>query len=317
MEIRTSIVLFLCPLALAAAENGTLDGYVFREIDGGPPRRAVTVELIDHGRSRYHETTGRTGGFTFSKVQGGRYRIRARFNEFVITEDFVTVAAPGKNFIALMLPKRWAGLQGFGTVSAGQLAAQSNPKVQRMLRDAARAADRQDWAGAIRIYERAVEAGAHAEVWDALGVLYRHLDRTEEALRAFEEAIRKNPKYLFSYSHLAQAYLEDRRYPELAAVARRALAVDANWLTGHVYLAEAQSALGDLAAAQQSAETASRLAQGRAAAPYLVLAKILWRRRYCAGARQAMQRYLDLSTSARPLPEVRKSVEMLQACKAG
>ena len=100
-------------------------------------------------------------------------------------------------------------------------------------------------------------------------------------------------------------------------MANRALATDPNWLTAHVYLAEAQASVRDLAAAQRSAETASRLSQGKAAAPYLLLAKIRWARRDCAGARKAMERYLELNTSARPLPEVRKSVEMLQACKTG
>ncbi len=317
MEIRALMVLFLSPLAIAAAENNTLEGYVFREIDGGPPRRPLTLELIDHGRIRYRQTTAREGGFAFEKVRGGRYRIRARFNDFIITEDFVTVSGPGKNFLALMLPKRRAGTQGFSTVSAGELAAQSNREVQRLLREGARAADRQDWAGAVPIYERAVGAGAHADVWDALGVLYFHLGRTEDALQAFEKAMQKDPKYLPSYAHLGSAYLEDRRYNELAAVARRALTVDPNWLTAYVYMAEAQAAMGDFAEAQRSIETASRLAQGRAAAPYLILAKILWRRRDCAAARQAMEHYLDLNTSARPLPEVRKSVELLQACKTG
>jgi len=311
------MALFLSPLAMAAAESGALEGYAFREIDGGAPRRPLTVELVDHGRVKYHQTTRAEGSFRFKNVRDGRYRIRARFNEFIITEDFVTVTSPGRNFIALMLPKRRAGAQGFGTVSAGQLAAQSNPEVQRMLREAARAADRQDWAGAVVIYERAMAAGAHADVSDALGVLYGHLGRTEEALRAFEDAIHKEPKYLPSYAHLASVYLDERRYKELAAVARRALAMDPNWLTAHVYLAEAQASARDLAAAQRSAETASRLAQGKAAAPYLLLAKIRWARRDCAGARKAMERYLELNTSARPLPEVRKSVEMLQACKTG
>jgi hypothetical protein len=90
--MRALIVLFFLPLALAATGKSVLEGYVFREMDGGPPRRQLTIELIGKGRA-----------FTFQSVRDGRHRNRMRFNEFVITEEFVTVASPGKNF------KDWPG----------------------------------------------------------------------------------------------------------------------------------------------------------------------------------------------------------------
>jgi len=59
---------------------------------------------------------------------------------------------------------------------------------------------------------------------------------------------------------------------------------------------------------------ASELTQGKAPGPYLLLAKVRWARRDCAGALRHMERYLELKTSARELPEVLKSLEMLRAC---
>ncbi len=305
----------LLPLAVAAAEIGVLEGYVFREADGGPPRRPLTVELIDRGRAEYRQTTRLDGGFAFRKVREGRYTIRARFNDFIIVEDAVTVTSGAKNFSAVMLPKRRAGAQTFGTVTADQLAAQSDRLVQMKLREAAKLALKQDLAGAVRLYEQVAAAGAHPDVWDALGLLYQHMGRKEAAFHAFEKAIEQDPKFLLPYAHLGAVYLEERRYKELAAVAHRALAIDSKWLTGHVFLAEAQAGTGDLEGALRSAETASELAKGRAPGPYLTLAKILWARRECTGARQRLERYLELNTSVRALPETLKSLEMVRACQ--
>ena len=44
------MICLLLSLAMVASQVGTLEGYVFRETDGGPPRRPLTVELIEQGR---------------------------------------------------------------------------------------------------------------------------------------------------------------------------------------------------------------------------------------------------------------------------
>lgn len=305
----------LLALILAAADFGALHGYVFREAGGDPPRRPVTVELLDQDRSRHRQTARPDGSFAFEKVREGRYTVRARAGDFVLVEEVIAVAPGADNFAALMLPKRRAGVRTFGTVSVGHLAAQSDRALQKRLRQAATLAQRRDWAAAVRIYEEAVTAAAPADVWDALGLLYLHLGRQEDAWRAFEKAIQLDPAFLFPYAHLAAACLEGRRYRDLAAIASRALAVDPNWLTAHAFLAEAQAGLGQWEAAEHSAETASRLAAGRAPAPYLLLAKIRWARGDCTAARQHLQRYLELNTSARALPETARSQQMLSVCR--
>jgi len=304
----------LLSLAMVASQLETLEGYVFRETDGGPPRRPVTVELIEQGRAKYHKTTGADGGFVFRNVRQGAYVIRARFNDFVIADDAVTVTS-GKNFTTVMLPKRRAGARTFRTVTADQLAVQSDRDRQKTLRQAAGLVAKGDLAGAVRLYEQAAAgAGAQPEVWDGLALLYFQMGRRDEAFRAFAKAMEQDPGYLLPYTHLGTIYSEEQKYKELLAVAKRALAVDSKWMTAHALLGEAQASTGDLEAAQRSAETASELTRGRAPGPYLLLAKIRWGRRDCAGARRHMERYLELKTSARKIPEVGKSLEMLRAC---
>lgn len=302
---------------LAAAELASLAGYVFREAGGEPPRRTVTLELVAEGRVRHRRQSRPDGSFLFERVSPGSYALRARAGDFILTEEAVTLEAGRENFHALMLPKRWAGARTFGTVSVDRLAAQSDCALQRALRQAGERAQRGDWAGAAALYEQAVARNAPADVWDALGLVYFRLGRKAEALGALEKAIEADPGFLFPYAHLAEAYLEERRYPEVAAVAGRALAADPNWLTGHALLAEAQAALGEWEAALQSAESAARIAAGRAPAPYLLLAKIHWARGDCEAARRELQHYLRLNTSARNLPETVRALERLRTCSSG
>jgi tetratricopeptide (TPR) repeat protein len=309
------MICLLFSLAMVTAQLGTLEGYVFREIDGDPPRRSLTVELIIQGRTKYRETTRTDGAFVFKKVQEGHYSIRTRFSDFIIVQDDVTVTSRGRNFVAVMLPKRWVGVSTFRTVTADQLAAQSDHELQKKLRQASGLAAKQDLAGAARLYEQAAMTGHQPSVCDTLGLLYLQMGRNDEAFQAFEKAIEQDPKYLLPYAHLGAVYLEKRRYKELLAVANRALAADSRWLTAYTFFAEAQAGTGNLEAAQQSAETASKLARGRAPGPYLLLAKIRWARRDCASARRQMERYLELNTSARERPEILRSLEMLRRCR--
>ena len=315
MTIPVKLMLCLGAPALAAGQIGNLGGYVFREADGGPPRRSLTVELASQGKTKHRVATRPDGTFNFDKVREGRYTLRARFNEFIAVEEMVEVTDTGENFAAVMLPKRRAGAQTFGTVTVGRLAAQSDRGLQKKLREAAKLAAKADYSGAAQLYEEALAAGAQPEAWDALGLLYLYMGERDKAYQALQKAIEQDAKYLLAYAHLGSAYLEQRKYKELTAVASRGLAVDAAWLTGHIYLAEAQAAEGNLEAALRSAETASQVAQGRAPGPYLVLAKIYWARRDCASARRHLERHLALNTTARALPEIAKSLELVNTCR--
>jgi tetratricopeptide (TPR) repeat protein len=308
------MISLLLVFVMLAPQFGTLEGYVFGERDGGPPLRRLTVELIDQGRAKYRETTEADGSFEFNKVQEGHYTIRVRFSEYIIVEEAVTVTSLGKNFSAVMLPKRWAGARTFRTVTADQLAVQSNRDLQEKLTKAVKLTNQGDFAGAIRLYEQAAEAGAQADIWDGLGLLYLRVGRKDDAFHAFEKAIDRDSEYLLSYAHVGAIYLKEQQYKELLAVAKRALLIDPKWLTGHAFLGEALLRSGDLEGARRAAETASQLVRGRAPAPYLLLAKVRWARRDCSDARKDMEHYLDLNTSVRELLETVKSLEMLTKC---
>jgi tetratricopeptide (TPR) repeat protein len=302
-------------LALAAAPAGTLSGYVFRETDGNPPRRPMTVELSDGDKTRYHETTEASGMFVFPKVQEGHYTIRVRFGDFVAVDDHVTVTGSGNNFAAVMLPKRRAKAQDLRAVTAEQLASQSNGRLQKSLRKAAKLVARHDLSGAARAYEQVAAVEATAGLWDTLGLLYLQMGKKDDAIHSFEKAIAQDPEYLLPYAHLGWFYQQERRYNELLELANRALAADPQWMTAHAFLGEARVGTGEPGAALQSVQRASALVQGKAPGPYLLMAQIRYLRQDCAGARKDLERYLELNTSARELPGTTKLVELLKACR--
>ena len=79
MEKAIRVICLLAAPIVAAAQSAGLEGYLFREADGGSPRQPLTLELIDQGRTRYRVRTRPDGGFAFKKLREGRYRIRALF----------------------------------------------------------------------------------------------------------------------------------------------------------------------------------------------------------------------------------------------
>jgi tetratricopeptide (TPR) repeat protein len=302
-------------LMVAGAHAGTLRGYVFRETDGNPPRRSMAVELCEGERSRYHTATGPDGKFLFQKVQYGSYSLRVRFGEFIAAAEQVTIAGNGENFAAVMLPKRRAKAQDFRSVSADQLASQSDRRLRKEFREAARLVARQELAGAARIYEKAAAAHGTTELWDRLGILYQQMGRNGDSARAFEKAIALDVEYLLPYAHLGWLYMQERKYGDLLGLARRAVTIDPEWMTAHTMMAEARAGTGDTGAALTSLERASDLVQRKAAGPFLLMAQVRYVRRDCEGAQNNLDHYFELSTSAREQAATAELLELVRGCR--
>ncbi len=304
-------------LILAATQDGqagSLTGYVFREANGAPPRQPVTVELhLQEGKARHRRTTRPDGSFEFSRVSEGSYTLTARSRDFVLVQDLVTVSAAGPNFAAVMLPKRRAGMAPRATVSIDQLS-QRTRQERKDLQAAARLVRSGDIAGAIARYEKVLRSSPSAELYDAIAVLYVRAGRQQDAWEAFEQAIRRDPRFLFPYLHLAWAYLSEQKEREAAAVIERALAVDSQWATGRLILAEARAQAGDYEAAARHARAAAELVQDRSAEPHLILARASGGLGDCRRAREHLDRYLSLRTTARTQPEIRQVARAVAGC---
>jgi tetratricopeptide (TPR) repeat protein len=127
-------------------------------------------------------------------------------------------------------------------------------------------ASRQDFAAAIDAYSKRLDilpndAGAHQD----LGDMYLRLGRHAEALAEFSVVLLLNPKRADGYAAMAQIYLQDRRYADSAAMARRAIERDPANRQARYTLATSLVRLGKTDEGSQELEVYQRL-QGEATA---------------------------------------------------
>jgi Flp pilus assembly protein TadD len=136
------------------------------------------------------------------------------------------VLAGGPNFAVLMLPKLRADVLPFATVSYDQLRQWASRESQKRFREAERRLERGDPGGATVLLQEILASTPSVGVLDLLGLLHLRQGRPQEGRQMLEQAIARDPKYLFPYSHLAVHLLAEGRHGDAAAVARQALAVD-------------------------------------------------------------------------------------------
>ncbi len=258
-------------------------------------------------------TTRPDGAFTFEKVAPGHYVIVARLPAGVFSNDFVEIVPGERNFAAVMLPKRRAGSTGF-TVSAETLARRSNQRLQNQIRQANRILESGDFARAAHEYEKIAATAPDAGLYDGLALVYLQLGRRDQAYQAFEQALARDPQFLFAYSHLGAAYAGEGKYAELATLAARALEVDSRWAGAHLLLSEACVRTGLLDEAARHALTAGELMHGKSPDPHLLLARIRWSQQDCSAAREHLDRYLGLRSSARHAATLQPLMQAVQGC---
>ncbi len=314
--MRLAWIWWLAAPGWAAAQTGAVEGQVFWEADGSPPRFWVTVELEREGKVRHRQRASRDGRFAFRKVPAGSYTLLARFREIVFVRDGVVVSAGGPNFAVLMLPKLRAEVLAFATVSYDQLRQWASRESQKRFREAERRLERGDADGAVALLQEIQASTSSAGALDLLGLLHLRQGRRQEGRALLEQAIARDPKYLFPYSRLVPHLLAEGGHREAAAVARRALVVDREWAMGHLILGGravparrpgrrgAARPQGDRGCPAQAAGTVSVAGQDSADPGRL------------RGRSELPQALLGPAPSALVLDEVRESIRVIASCLA-
>lgn len=71
-----------------------------------------------------------------------------------------------------------------------------------------RAADRKDWATAVRLYESAEKRNPdHADLQNSLGYAYRNLKQYDLAFKHYKRAIEIDPRHRGAHEYIGEAYL--------------------------------------------------------------------------------------------------------------
>lgn len=127
---------------------------------------------------------------------------------------------------------------------------------------------------AIKAFNRALERQPEAiEPLAGLVSLYLEGKQTREALAAVDKAAQKAPKSAAILSLKGEVLSGDKRYPDAAQSYRKAIAIDASEATYHKGLAAALLATGDSAAAIAALEQGLKATQGESSL-YMALAAL-------------------------------------------
>jgi tetratricopeptide (TPR) repeat protein len=117
-----------------------------------------------------------------------------------------------------------------------------------------------DWAGALRAFRQAIERNpnyATAHQW--LGNCLAILGRFEESLASFQRAVELDPLSPIKNAALGWGHYFARRYPEAIAQQRRALEIDADLSVTHLWYGLSLEQTGAAGEAVERFEDAVRL----------------------------------------------------------
>jgi tetratricopeptide (TPR) repeat protein len=167
---------------------------------------------------------------------------------------------------------------------------------------AMKALDNRNYDEAVRDLQASVAAAPKfANGWHAIGVVYDKRGMPAEARDAYTHAIEVDPKQMPSYVTLTRLCIKTKDWPCALKNADSLIKLD----TKHVYLeiythrAVAQYEQKDLTSAQESAQEAIRLdPKHKWPRAEYVLGRILDAKGDMNGAREHMQKYLELQPTA-------------------
>jgi tetratricopeptide (TPR) repeat protein len=111
-----------------------------------------------------------------------------------------------------------------------------------------------DFEGALDLLERSLSIDpSSSRAWNTSSAIHGSMGHSETAREHAEHAIRispRNPAHWVSYTHIAEATLQDMRYQDAADAAKKALQLNKYMVPAHLVLAASCAHLGRLDEAQ-------------------------------------------------------------------
>ncbi len=180
---------------------------------------------------------------------------------------------------------------------------------------AMKAATANNRAQAIELLKAATAANPRfALAWHNLGILYDFEHTSAQAHAAYEKAIEADPKMLVSYIALVRLMVSEKDWAGVNKIAAAVIPIDKSGIFAEIYVhqAVAHYYMKDLAAAEASATQAlNPKAKQPAARGEYVLGRILEAKGDPAGAKQHMQRYLQLVPMAEDAAVIKAHIDMM------
>lgn len=170
-----------------------------------------------------------------------------------------------------------------------------------------------DVPGGLAKFESAVaENPKFAVGWQHIGILHMYQGNEAKAREAFARAAQENPKMLAPHVILTRLAIKDKDWAGAAKLAATTIPLDKDKVFPELYLHQAVAAyhLKDLTAAEAQAKRALDPKNKRPAprAEY-ALGRILEAKGDTAGAKEHMQKYLELNPEAQDAAQIKAHID--------
>ncbi len=285
------------------------------------PSTRLRVELYQDSIRLDTTFTDMDGSFRFERQQPGRrYEIHIDLGpgvEYVEEVDF------GSTFnYPVMIHIQPRGIhrtgpeaengKGGGTMIS--LASLNVPKdAAKEFEKGHKARQKKNFDEAIDKLQKATEIyPKYAEAFNELGLVYRNMNKLEEAQKAFEQAIAVDPAWLSSYLNLANLQWAANKPEQLLETSNKVLKLNPTLGPAHFFQSVANYNLGRLAEAEKSALEADRNDHGQVPQVHLLLAQIYESKGARAEAVKQLRTFLKESPNAPNTDKVRAKIEELK-----
>lgn len=286
--------------------------------DGSAPGKSVGMQRIctDANGSAPGPLTGKDGTYLWRMdvnfMGTRRCFLEATLNGYESSQVEISNVNPSVSVNFELMPIKLT-LKGSNPYQLGGEARDVPAKGEAEWKNAMKAVNAGDTAQAAQLLQAATAANPKfALAWHNLGVLNDYKNNFAEAAAAYNHAIEANPKLLVSYVALARLQVMQRDWAGVNKTVAAFLPNDKPIMFPEMFLhqAVAQYSLHDLAAAEASANAAlnPKAKQAAPRAEY-VLGRILEAKGDTAGAKQHMNRYLELVPDARDAAQVKAHID--------
>jgi Tfp pilus assembly protein PilF len=311
------LALLFAPAAARAQGQNAIEGRVLLP-SGAQPAQPVRVTLTLSGRRIHDVYTDLSGRFNFPGLRGGTYQLTAEgdgqtFETTSVSIDIGSILGGGQSLTQNIQLKARAGAP---TPPAATIAAEAfDPDVPEHARAQYRkglksAADNKT-EDAVKLFQEAVKA--HERFYAAnlaLAEQLSKLQRYDEALAAYQKAGELKPDHADPYVGIGVTLISQKRYEEGIKMLRGVIEVDKNIASPYLSLGYAEMMTGDYAAAEEHLLRSLDLL--KPALAHVYLANVYEQKGELEKALAQLEAYLKENPNSSQAQAVRGAIEKLR-----
>ena len=248
LPVLLALLVFVIPPPVMSQSGYTLWGDV--RVDDSkaenPGPSSLTIVLYDQSTKIVgRQTVGGRGRYRFTNLRSGEYELAIETTAGEITRQRLIITGTTSD-IRQDFEFEWKERPGGKSNNAGVISAADfysrSAANKSLFEKAYGAVEKKDYANGIKLLNQIVENDkSDFQAWSLLGTLYVAEEKTDEAEKAYLNAIEAKPTYALPFINLGKLLLTKKRFEEAVdklthAVELQPQSPDANLFLGEAYL---------------------------------------------------------------------------------